>query len=181
MVLNDGTVLGPSPTHVRRPTGGAQREPSKALAFAPDGRLLAWAEDSGRISLWDGTNSTLLGMLSDGRSAGPDGQSLSATAIAFSHDGRTLAIGDLTGTVQLRDVPSRSVLGSPLPTSGDAVRSLAFSPDDQTLFTYGAHTPLQTYQLAPAPLTAELCRRFGPLTRTQWRAHIREVPYRDTC
>ncbi|MFE1443936.1 WD40 repeat domain-containing protein [Streptomyces sp. NPDC058739] len=168
-----------SPTKVHRPR--TQGELSQAMAFSPDGRLLARAEESGRVSLWHGANATVLGVLSDGRTAGPDGRSLSATAITFSHDGHTLAVGDPTGTVQLWDVPSRSMLGAPLPTSGDAVRTLAFSPDDQTLYADGVHTPRHAYHLAPDRLAADLCRRYGPLTRTQWRTHVGEVPYRDIC
>ncbi|MFF7358814.1 WD40 repeat domain-containing protein [Streptomyces filipinensis] len=118
------------------------------------------------------------GSLSD---AGAD-TSGPVSALAFSHDGRTLAVGGLTGTVQLWDVPSQRRLGSALPTPGDKVLALSFDSDDGTLYAASTNVPVQTYDIRPAHLVAQVCERTGSgLSKHDWKTYLPDVPYRHTC
>ncbi|MFD4320755.1 helix-turn-helix domain-containing protein [Streptomyces sp. NPDC058548] len=179
MTLNDGTVLElPRGRVVRERT---ERDFGNAMVYSRSGDLLAVADGSGRILLYDGETNRPRGVLSEGTSDGPDGSPLPVTALAFSQDGRTLAAGNQSGRVQLWDIPSRTVIGAPLPTAGDRVRALAVSPDGRSLYAQGAHTPLRTHALDPERLVTDLCTRFGPLTPDEWRTYIPDVPYRSIC
>src|SRR5262245_42673055 len=60
-----------------------------ALAFAPDGALLAGAGRDGRVSLWDATTGRLLRVL--GR------HEAEVTCLAFSPDGKLLVTGGRDG------------------------------------------------------------------------------------
>ncbi|MFE4963826.1 WD40 repeat domain-containing protein [Streptomyces sp. NPDC056660] len=63
-------------------------------------------------------------------------------ALAFSHDGRLLAAAGQAGTLQLWDTTALEEVGQDLPTPGEAINSIAFSPGDDTLLASSAHVPL---------------------------------------
>ncbi|MDX2290915.1 MULTISPECIES: WD40 repeat domain-containing protein [Streptomyces] len=179
MTLNDGTVL-------ELPTGRllhdrTERDVGDAMAYNGDGDLLAVADGSGRILLYDGTMRSPRGVLAGGEPEGADGTPAPVTALTFSPDGRTLAAGTQAGGIRLWDIPSRTMIGAPLPTSGDRVRTLAFSADGDSLHIQGSHTRPRTRSLAPEQLVAELCTRVGPLTPGEWAAYIPDEEHRATC
>ena len=151
-------------------------------AFSPDGTRLAVGDAMGRVTLWDGASRTRLGVLDGSLSdAGVDATG-PVSALAFAHDGRTLAVGGWAGTVQLWDVPSQRLLGSALPTPGDKVLALSFGSGDGTLYASGANVPIQKYDITPAHLVAQVCKRTGSgLSKRDWRTYLPNVPYRRTC
>jgi hypothetical protein len=65
---------------------------------------------------------------------GDIGQVMSA---AWSNDGRLLAVGTFTGTVFLFDAKTLALRAKINAVSTGAVRSISFSPDDQTMVTTG--------------------------------------------
>jgi WD40 repeat protein len=151
-----------------------QSQPT-AVALSHDGKLLAAADDSGWVTLWDGDARRRLGEL-------PGDGSAEVSALAFSHDGRTLAVGTIDGRVRLWDVTTRLPIGAPLASSGGDVRSLAFSEDDRTLHLTGEHIPLERYDIAPDRVAADVCHRTGGgLSRSAWKRYVDNVPYRPSC
>ena len=81
-----------------------QTENIEDLTFSSDGKVLASAEASDRIRLWDVESGTLLGTLK----AAP-----SSKVFAFSPDSRLLATGGSEGIIQLWDIHAGSTF-SPL-------------------------------------------------------------------
>jgi WD40 repeat protein len=76
-----------------------------ALAFAPDGRTLAWAGWEDGVWLWDVDSGALRGVLTW------EPQAPGTCALAFSPDGGTLATANPKGTIRL--CPWRRLLGEP--------------------------------------------------------------------
>ncbi|NIV46293.1 MAG: AAA family ATPase, partial [Gammaproteobacteria bacterium] len=95
-----------------------------AVAFSPDGQVLAAGTDDGQIRVWQARDGQPL-LTCEGHTA-------AVWAIAFSPDGQTLASGSFDQTVRLWDVRTGQGLKT-LPGHTNAVRSVAFSPDGQTL------------------------------------------------
>jgi len=70
----------------------------RALAFSPDGKLLAAASEDGTIRLWDVAKSKELATLK--------GHEGAVSALAFGADSKTLASGGADKSIRLWDVPN---------------------------------------------------------------------------
>jgi WD40 repeat protein len=146
-----------------------------AVAFSPDGRILATAVD-GSIGLWDTATRQQIGTP---MTAGPG----PAYAVAFSPDGRTLATAGADGTARLWDVATQQEIGTPMTAGPDPLYAVAFSPDGRTLATAGSDGTARSWDVAfPAGLLAGACAIADQsLTRQQWAGYAGTQPFQRVC
>ena len=106
---------------------------ARALAFSPDGALLA-AGTRGHIHLWEVDTANKLPAISIGhRRDGPStGSAELLELLVFSPDGEVLVSGFYTGTIQLWDVKTGDKIAT-LDGHTKGVNTLAFSPDGTML------------------------------------------------
>jgi WD40 repeat protein len=91
-----------------------------AVAYSPDGGLLATAGKDGMAALWEAADGQLVHVLR--------GHSSEVTSVAFSPDGRLLATGSEDHTIRLWKVATGETVES-LVGHADHVMTVAFSPD----------------------------------------------------
>ncbi|NSC21296.1 hypothetical protein FM076_08760 [Streptomyces albus subsp. chlorinus] len=179
LATSHGQLASPATGRVVR--RALSQDETTALAFSPDGRVLAAGDDSGRVTLWDGHGRRGLGLLA-GTYRETGGGTEPVAGLAFSPDGRTLAVAGRRGTVRLWDTAAHRPLGGPLPAVRDKAVALAFSPDGTRLSVAGARTAVRHYTVSPARAAPRVCARaHGGLSPAQWRQTLHGVPYRPTC
>lgn len=155
---------------------------ASAVAFSPDGRLLAAAFDDERVQLWDVSRPDAA------RGLGSP-MKIATTELAFSPDGKTLALGGLGSATSLYDISDPAFprpLGEPLrgqPEYRGFVDSLAYSPDgdllatssgNETAIVWSVSNPAAPTRMGPpldattdAATTAVVFSRDGTLLITQ--------------
>jgi WD40 repeat protein len=160
-------------------TLAADPEFVSAVAFSPDGALLAAAGSGERIAtLWEVASGRLVGRLR---------HPTYVIAVRFDPQGRTLATAVTDGTVRLWDVASRRQLGIALPGPGQenvpgSDRVLAFDPGGIDLVAfYGDGTGL-VWDVDPESWKQRACTiAGGPLPRTDWEELLPGRRYEPAC
>ena len=115
--------------------GNPAKQGVSAVAFSPDGKLLAAAYGDGTVRLWNPATQQAVGAPIPA-ATGPDG----VYSMAFSPDGKLLAITSDSSTVRLWNPATGQAVGAPLPADTaqiEGVTSVAFSPDGKLLAIAG--------------------------------------------
>ena len=129
-----------------------------AVAFSPDGKLLATGNGDGYVRLWNPATEQAIG------APLPADPQDGVGSVAFSPDGKLLASAGGDGYVRLWNPATRQAIGAPLlADSGGGVTAVAFSPDGTLLATAGGDGTVRlwnpaTRQPAGAPLRAATVR-----------------------
>ncbi|HLO51732.1 MAG TPA: NB-ARC domain-containing protein, partial [Kamptonema sp.] len=109
-----------------------------ALAFSPDGKLLATGDANGEIRLWLAVDSTLLRIY--------EGHAGWVNSIAFSANGKWLCSGSSDGTVKIWDVETgncqKTLLGHT-----QRVRAVAFSPDGKNIASGSSDRTVRLWEI----------------------------------
>ncbi len=125
---------------------------SSALAFSPDGAILASGSsrtNEANLKLWNVASQTLIATL-PGHTGGPTG----VTSLAFSPSGDTLASGSGDQTIKLWDVADQTLVAT-LTGHTSHVWSVAFSPDG-TLASGSRDGTVKLWNVASQTNTATL-------------------------
>jgi WD40 repeat protein len=100
-----------------------------AVAFSPDGKILAASGGGGPVRLWEVATSKEVGRIPD---------HTCVYGLAFSPDGKTLATGDMKSCeIKLWELPSCKCRLTTKANGNHDITSLAFSPDGKTLASAG--------------------------------------------
>lgn len=142
---------------------------AQAMAFSPDGRILAAGYRDGAFRILDAVAGRLRAELSHDR----------VLDVAFSTDGGYVAAGGQDRTVRI--YRSDSGREAARLHYEDAIRGLAFTADSRGLVTSTGNL-VEHREWRAEDLITEACARLTRnLSLEEWRQYIPDEPYRKTC
>jgi WD40 repeat protein len=146
-----------------------------AVAFSPDGKLLATGGGSGLVRFWDAEKGKQVG----GSLLASAGYVLS---VAFDPSGKLLTTAGTDGATRLWDVRDRTAVGSPLPIIRNISAESAFAPSGDKIVTVYASGQAFSYDLRASSWDKRACAVAGrSLTRAEWAQYLPGRPYRPAC
>ncbi|MEV0996448.1 hypothetical protein [Nonomuraea sp. NPDC050202] len=156
------------------PAPWLDRMPWEYTTFAPDGVRVAIAEETG-IQIYG-----LDGVPTHNSRYRP-----SPGHLRFSWDGRLLVSTGSDRVRVWRLDHGTQIADRQVPAAADRPAQAAISADGRWLRVLAGRGTVLTIDLAapsaPAQPQAWVCERYGPLSAEEWRRHLPEVPYRETC
>ena len=164
-----------SPVGILRPVAeGEDYFLGWAVAFSPDGRLVASPRDNGSVGIWDVHTGELVREIKPNVGA-------AVLALRFSPDGRTLAVSGGDSFASLRDVASGSQIGPRL-TAGGRGAMIDFSPDGRYLLETHADGRGAIWDVDPESWKRRSCDVANRTqTREEWKEFLPGRSYEPAC
>jgi WD40 repeat protein/class 3 adenylate cyclase len=148
---------------------------ASAVAFSPDGSLLATGGGIGEVRFWDA------------ETGARNGRSLNANAgwvesLAFDPSGQIVVSSGSDGTTRLIDVAGRVILGASLPGIDNVHEDAAFTPDGMRVIVLSDHGDGFAWDVTLAGWERQACAVAGrDLSREEWAEFLPERPYERVC
>ena len=124
----------------------AHQDAVNALAFSPDGSLLATAGKEGTVHLWEARTGIALFSFD---------HEFPVSAVAFSFDGNAIAGGDWSGKIRLWETATGVGIQT-LAVGKHTVTSIAFSPDGNLLAAGTSFWPVWLFDVTSGNLLRKL-------------------------
>jgi WD40 repeat protein len=135
-----------------------------AVAFSPDGTLLATTGNDNRVLLWNVATGERYGKPLEGHKTRPGQLFPGVQAVAFDPSGTLLATGGRDHEIFLWDVKTQSPVGDPL-QADSGVTALAFSGNERVLFSATEFGRIQAWNIADhSPIAEPLQGYPGKIT-----------------
>jgi WD40 repeat protein len=151
-----------------------------ALAFSPNGKLLAAGCGDGTVRLWNPATRRPVATLHATSSS-----VYGAHAVAFSPNGKLLAADSGDGILRAWNPATRRPVGAPIQTGSspaDAASVLAFRPDGKLLADGSGDGTVRLWQVSLFAHTyAQLCADVGPPTPQEWNHYAFGEPQPKVC
>lgn len=147
---------------------------SDAVAFSPDGKLLATGGGTGDIRLWDSETGL------------PVGRHVTAAAgwvldLGWTPDGKSLISSGTDGSVRLIDAHAGAQVGL-MPSSEGMWVDAAVSPDGQRVVAVYENGDALDWSISETDWLADACRIAGRnLTPDEWTKYLPGRPYAPAC
>jgi WD40 repeat protein/DNA-binding SARP family transcriptional activator len=144
-----------------------------AIAFSPDGRLIATGRWGPIVHVWNVRTGELVRELDQGVAG--------AFTLDFSPDGRVLAVSGWDPVASLWDVSTGARIGPTL-TAGDGRAEVDLSPDSRWLLLTHADGRGALYDVDPASWAERACTLANrTLTPEEWEEFLPGRPYDPAC
>jgi WD40 repeat protein len=156
--------------------------PVEAVAFSPDGAMLAGGSDHGSVKLWNLKSKPVQLQTSPVQLQTSSDPAPPILSIAFSPAGKTLAAASRDGTIKLWEVGTGQLAATFTGPAGTT--SVTFPPDGDgsTLTTSDQNGTPVVWALNPDQVRERLCSEPQPtLTRGEWSVQVPTEPYRHVC
>ena len=146
---------------------------SYAVAFSPDGTMLATAGDEPLVHIWDAESGRLIREFE---------QNVGGVAtLSFGSNGQTLAISGLDPVSSLWDVATGAQIG-PMLRAGSRTTMLDQSHDGRHLLTTAANGQGAVWDVNPESWKQRACDLANrTLTREEWDEFLPGRPYEPAC
>jgi len=146
--------FGENENHNHRQFGGQPVSDVRAMAFSPDGKILASGHENGGVKFWDIATGNVTRTI--------DSHSLGLVKMAFSPDGRLLATGSEDSQIRLFDTASGKMLRWMSGHSSE-VLDLAFSGDGSRLASASFDKTVKIWDVASGRELRSIEGHAGPV------------------
>ena len=153
----------------------SQGNPIHAVAFNNDGKLVAWGDEAGMISIYDIKQRKVTREYNAHKGRVSD--------LEFSPDGGLLAAGSFDGTIQMWALDELDELPIQMTDNDAYVWDIEFSPNSDYLLAACADGELRIWATNPALMANEMCQLLKRnMSREEWDTYVgHDIPFEHTC